>query len=187
MSAPKATEMAPSMDAIYAQYYKSVFLICLRMTRNYADAEDLAHDTFIHVNNGLNNFRADAEMSTWICRIAVNTVLMKFRKQSTRLEKITATGDMSEEILLSLHHPYTDEAVIDIRHIIEQLPPGYRKALELHEIMGYDHAEAGERMGVTAGTSKSQLHKARIVLRRMMRGEGLKGKRKKALQPAEVY
>ncbi|MEW6731795.1 MAG: RNA polymerase sigma factor [Acidobacteriota bacterium] len=161
---------AISFEELYKLYYKRVYSLCLRMMANPADAEDLAHDTILQVQHSLNSYRGDATFSSWLHRITVNQVLMYFRKKSTRVERVTDTGEMPDQV-----EPLTDRvhSLPSIDHIalaaaIEKLPPGYRSVFLLYDVEGYEHDEVGQILGVSSGTSKSQLHKARMRLREIL-------------------
>jgi RNA polymerase sigma-70 factor, ECF subfamily len=159
-----------SFEELYTRYYRRVYSLCLRMTANVADAEDLAHDVFLQVQRKLASFRGESAFTTWLHRITVNQVLMHFRKRSVRSETTTETGEMPE-----LKEPVASKlrAIPVIDHIalvaaIEKLPTGYRTVFLLHDVEGYEHEEIAKVLGISAGTSKSQLHKARMRLRTML-------------------
>src|SRR5687767_211528 len=85
-----------SFEELYNRYFKKVYLICLKMTSNPADAEDLAQEVFIHIQRTLKSYRGDSSLSSWLHRVTVNHVLMKFRKKSTRSETTTSDGELPE-------------------------------------------------------------------------------------------
>ena len=160
-----------TFEDLYKQHYRRVYSLCLRMTANVADAEDLAHDVFLQVQRKLASFRGESAFTTWLHRITVNQVLMHFRKRSVRSELTTDNGEMPESV-----EPFVDRRqtlpVIDriaLVSAIEKLPAGYRTVFLLHDVEGYEHEEIARVLGISAGTSKSQLHKARMRLRSMLR------------------
>ena len=159
-----------SFEELYNRYYRLVYSLCLRMTSNRADAEDLTHDTLLHVKNKIETFRGDSSFTSWLHRVTVNQVLMHFRKKRIRYEQLTETGDMPERIEPSSDqidfHPIIDR--IALASAIEKLPPGYRTVFLLHDVEGYDHMQVGEILGISDGTSKSQLHKSRMRLREIL-------------------
>jgi len=159
-----------SLEDLYTRYYRSVYRICLRMTSNASDAEDLAHDVFLQVQRKLSSFRGDSAFSTWLHRIAVNQVLMHFRKKFVKLEVTTETGEMPEKAEAFTTKTQTLPIVdsIALTTAIEKLPTGYRKVFLLHDVEGYEHEEIAKILGINAGTSKSQLHKARMKLRALL-------------------
>lgn len=158
-----------SFEDLYMQHYRRVYSLCLRMTANVADAEDLAHDVFLQVQRKLASFRGDSAFTTWLHRITVNQVLMHFRKKSVRSELTTEDGEMPE-----VSEPYTTRTRstpvdrIALLSAIEKLPNGYRTIFLLHDVEGYEHEEIARKLGISAGTSKSQLHKARMKLRTIL-------------------
>ena len=159
-----------AFEDLYTKHYRRVYSLCLRMTANIADAEDLAHDVFLQVQRKLASFRGDSAFTTWLHRITVNQVLMHFRKKSVRSELTTEHGEMPEIIeplsTKTLSLPIIDNIALGVA--IEQLPNGYRKIFLLHDVEGYEHEEIARLLGISAGTSKSQLHKARLKLRTIL-------------------
>jgi len=165
----KTDEIA--FEELYKQHYRRVYSLCLRMTANVSDAEDLAHDVFLQVQRKLASFRGDSAFTTWLHRITVNQVLMHFRKRSVRSELTTDSGEMPEVIEPFVNRRQTLPVIDRIALIsaVEKLPPGYRTVFLLHDVEGYEHEEIAKVLGISAGTSKSQLHKARMRLRSMLR------------------
>ncbi|KAF0200108.1 MAG: RNA polymerase sigma-70 factor ECF subfamily [bacterium] len=157
-------------EDLYTRHYRRVYSLCLRMTANVSDAEDLAHDVFLQVQRKLASFRGDSAFTTWLHRITVNQVLMHFRKKSVRSELTTEDGEMPEHsepfTIRTQSSPMVDH--IALAAAIEKLPPGYRKIFLLHDVDGYEHEEIARLLGISAGTSKSQLHKARMKLRTLL-------------------
>ena len=138
--------------------------------RRIAGEDDLAHDyaqeTWIRALRALPSFRGEARFSTWLHRIAVNTALQAVRKAKTTrmrevpLPEVVAVGPRVGDVLLEQK----------LEQALDKLPEGMRKVLILHDVEGYTHEEIGTALGVTSGTSKSQLFKARAKMRRMLRG-----------------
>lgn len=150
--------------------WKRVYSLCLRMTRNATDAEDLAQDAFVHVLSKLNTFRGRCALSTWIYRIATNTTLMHFRKKERHNVSLdTGSQDDANSLGHTLAHP--DRRLkgalnrIALFRAIDGLPPGCRTILLLHDVEGFAHYEIARFLGCASGTSKSQLHKARRRMR----------------------
>ena len=138
--------------------------------RNVADAEDLTQDTLLQVQRKLDSFRGDSAFNSWLYKITVNQVLMYFRKRLKCCEQTTVTGNVPEQ-----SKPYSDRpnpfSIIDqiaLASAIEKLPPGYRTVFLLYDIEGYEHKEIARTLGVSCGTSKSQLHKARRRMRTLL-------------------
>src|SRR5437762_10050274 len=163
-------------DAFASLFYAHkarIYSVCLRMTNNTAEAEDLTQDAFLQVFRKLATFRGDSALSTWLYRIAVNTVLMHFRKKALRQ--------------ISLDEPYNQDARLVRREYgsrdgrlagsvdriaftraIKELPVGYRTIFLLHEVEGYEHQEIAELLDCSVGNSKSQLHKAKLRIRELL-------------------
>jgi RNA polymerase sigma-70 factor (ECF subfamily) len=142
------------------------------MMGNQADAEDLTQDVFVQVYRKIGSFRGEAAFTTWLHRLTVNQVLMHFRKRGVRPEKMVDTQE--EEITpLETDRPYSHPIVdrIALEQAIAKLPPGYRTIFVLHDIEGYEHEEIAGMLGCSVGTSKSQLHKARMKLRHILRSK----------------
>ncbi len=170
VEADAPTEAPQSLEDLYNQHYRRVYSLCLRMTANPADAEDLAHDVFIQLQRKLSSFRGESAFTTWLHRITVNQVLMHFRKKSFRSESVTEDGEMPEMVVPSSSKPSAMPIIdrIALLNAVEQLPRGYRMVFIMHDLQGYEHEEIGEKLGISAGTSKSQLHKARMRMRELL-------------------
>ena len=161
----------PPFEELFKLHHGKVFAVCLRMTRNTAEAEDLTQDVFVQVFRKLHTFRGESAFTTWLHRMTVNYVLMRFRKNQSRKEQLTEDGELPEQainardILTSV--PILDRLALD--EAISKLPPGYRAAFILHDVEGLEHVEIAKILGCAVGTSKSQLHKARMKLRLLLR------------------
>jgi RNA polymerase sigma-70 factor (ECF subfamily) len=159
-----------AFETLYERYYRRVYSLCLRMVANVTEAEDLTQEVFIQLLRKLGSFRGESAFTTWLHRLTVNHVLMHFRKRGVRMEKTTEEGEVPEQVetgsdrLNSL--PIVDRIALDAA--IAQLPPGYRSVFVLHDVEGYEHEEVAGLLGVSVGTSKSQLHKARMRLRDLL-------------------
>ncbi len=167
---------AAAFESLYQAHSRRVYALCLRMARNPAEAEDLTQEAFLQMYRKIQTFRGDASFSTWLHRVTVNVVLMKLRKKKhneVSLEESTERDENSST-------PPSEFAETDLRltgsldrinlqRAIEQLPPGFKSIFVLHDIQGYKHHEIGEILGCSAGNSKSQLHKARMRLRALLK------------------
>ena len=164
-----------ALEEVYRRYHVIVYTLCLRMTRNVAEAEDLSQDVFVNLPRALGSFRGEAALSTWIHRVTVNRVLMHFRRAVVRYEQVTEDGGPPSE--RPAHGAETTEPLPAERFALERavgrLPPGYRAVFILHDVEGYEHDEVARMCGITSGTSKSQLHKARMKLRQLLSPRGL--------------
>jgi RNA polymerase sigma-70 factor (ECF subfamily) len=157
-------------EDLYRTHYRRVYSICLRMTGSVAEAEDLTQEVFIQLHRKLGSFRGEAAFTTWLHRLTVNQVLMHFRKRSVRSELTTDDGEIPDSVDPDTVNPESMPIVdrIGLEIAISQLPPGYRAVFVLHDVEGYEHEEIARILGCSAGTSKSQLHKARLKLRRLL-------------------
>jgi RNA polymerase sigma-70 factor, ECF subfamily len=162
-----------AFEQLYLKYSRRVFSICLRMMQSHAEAEDLTQEIFITLFAKLGSFRGEAAFATWLHRLTVNHVLMYFRKGRVRRERLTDDGETPVEIVEGTANP-SRMAILDritLDSALAQLPPGYRAVFILHEVEGHEHHEIAEILGCSIGTSKSQLHKARMKLRRVLRSD----------------
>lgn len=160
----------PAFEEIYNRHHRRVYAICLRMTRNTTEAEDLTQEVFMQLYRKIGSFRGDSAFSTWLHRLTVNQVLMHFRKRDVKFEKTTEQGEPPVQVALGTENPKRMSIVdkIALQDAIAQLPPGYRNVFVLHDVRGYEHDEVANILGCAVGTSKSQLSKARIKLRKLL-------------------
>src|ERR671939_1160708 len=166
-----AGEQMSGFEELYSKHYRRVYSICLRMTGNVAEAEDLTQEVFIQLHRKIGSFRGESAFTTWLHRLTVNQVLMHFRKRSVRMETTTEDGETPIQIVKGTENPNSMPVVdrIALDKAIAQLPPGYRTVFTLHDIEGHEHEEIAKMLGCSVGTSKSQLHKARMKLRSLLR------------------
>lgn len=152
-----------------------IYSLCLRMTSNTAEAEDLTQEAFLLAFRKLGTFRGDSALSTWLYRVAVNTVLMHFRKRSMRVRE----ASLDELNTRDTSSPNNEQGEVDGRLVstvdrialtraIELLPLGYRTVFLLHEVKGYEHQEIARILRCSIGNSKSQLHKAKARMRELL-------------------
>jgi RNA polymerase sigma-70 factor, ECF subfamily len=156
---------------LYRRHFRRVYALCLRMTGDPVQAEDLTQDVFIQLFNKIGSFRGESAFTTWLHRMTVNQVLMHFRKRSTKSELTSGDDETPDQIVKGTENPNAMPIVdrIALEKAIQQLPTGYRTVFILHDVEGYEHEEIAKMMGVAVGTSKSQLHKARLKLRNYLR------------------
>jgi RNA polymerase sigma-70 factor, ECF subfamily len=161
----------PPFEEIFKLHHGRVYAVCLRMTRNTAEAEDLSQEVFVQVFRKLHTFRGESAFTTWLHRMTVNCVLMHFRKNQGRKEQLTEEGELPEQVInardILTSFPILDRLALD--EAIVKLSPGYRAVFILHDVEGLEHLEIANILGCAVGTSKSQLHKARMKLRRLLR------------------
>jgi len=159
-----------AFELLYERYHRRTYSLCLRMTSNPTEAEDLTQEVFIQLFRKIGSFRGDSAFSTWLHRLTVNQVLMHFRRRSVKNEKTSNDGEIPEQIMPGTENqarmPVLDR--IALTRAVEQLPPGYKSVFMLHDVEGYEHEEVARILGISVGTSKSQLHKARLKLRGLL-------------------
>ena len=161
-------------EQLYARHKRRVFSLCLRMTGNYAEAEDFTQEAFLQLYRKIGSFRGESAFSTWLHRLAVNIVLMRFRKKGIPEVSLQETLESQQEDGPTREFGKRDEALsgsadrLTLEWAIRELPPGYRMIFVLHDIEGYEHNEIAEMLGCSIGNSKSQLHKARMKLRSLL-------------------
>jgi RNA polymerase sigma-70 factor (ECF subfamily) len=164
-----------AFEAIYKAHQKRVYHLCLRMTGNVPEAEDLTQEAFLQVFRKIQTFRGESAFSTWLHRLAVNVVLMRRRrKKHVEISMETSVqNDKSESQRWEFAVPdLVLSGVIDrlsLELAVAELPEGYREVFLMHDVLGYEHHEIAEAQGYTVGNSKSQLHKARMKLRHFFR------------------
>jgi len=159
-----------AFEMLYKRYHRRTFSLALRMTGSQAEAEDLTQEVFIQLFRKIGSFRGDSAFSTWLHRMTVNQVLMHFRKRSFKNEKTSDDGEMPEQTVSGTANP-SRMAVIDriaLKNAINDLPKGYKSVFVLHDVEGFEHEEVARLLGISIGTSKSQLHKARLKLRHLL-------------------
>jgi RNA polymerase sigma-70 factor (ECF subfamily) len=159
-----------AFEIIYERYHRRTYSLCLRMTSSPTEAEDLTQEVFIQLFRKIGSFRGDSAFSTWLHRLTVNQVLMHFRRRSVKNEKTSEDGEMPEQTVVGSGNPSKMQVVdrIALKKAIGELPNGYRNVFILHDVQGFEHEEVARIMGISVGTSKSQLHKARLKLRGLL-------------------
>lgn len=165
---------AEAFEALYHLHKRRVYSLCLRMTANTAAAEDLTQEAFLQLFRKIGTFRGESAFSTWLHRMAVNVVLMQLRKKGLPVVPLDDTMDTEEEAPkkeLGALDPSLAGSIdrLQLQRAVEDLPPGYRSIFVLHDVEGYEHNEIAEIVGCSVGNSKSQLHKARLKLRELLK------------------
>lgn len=159
---------------LFQLHKKRVYSVCLQMTKDVADAEDLTQEAFMQVFRSVNSFRGDSAFSTWLYRVAVNTVLMKLRRRKSppvlSLDEPLSSDSPSLKREVGKQDPSLSGAIdrIALRRALEELPGGCRQIFDLHEVEGYQHHEIAELLQCSIGNSKSQLHKAKLKMRALL-------------------
>ncbi len=163
-----------AFSALFEAHKRRVYSLCLRMTGNTAEAEDLTQEAFLQLFRKISTFRGESAFSTWLHRLSVNVVLMHLRKKGLQQVSLDEMDTSQEE---PVKRDYRDDDRrllgsvdrISLTRAIAELPPGYRAVFVLHDVEGYEHNEIAEIMKCSVGNSKSQLHKARMKLRDWLR------------------
>ena len=169
-----------AFEQIYWKHHRRVYSVCLRMTKNPAEAEDVTQLIFLNLFRKIGSFRGESAFSTWLHRMTINQMLMHFRSAKIRKEDTTEDGELPESAFARSLKPNEANRLVDrlqLERAIEQLPDGYRKIFILHDIEGYEHEEIARMLNCASGTSKSQLFKARRKLQRLLAADTLKIKR----------
>ena len=167
-----------AFSELYLEHKRRVFAICMRMVRDFTLAEDLTQEAFLQVHRRIASFRGDSAFTTWLHRLAVNTVLMHLRKHALSVVSLDhLMEDIPEERAgRSFGARDLRQAGVvdrlDIDRAMAAMAPGYRSIFLLHDIQGFDHAEIASMLKCTRGNTKSQLHKARRVLRTTLAPKG---------------
>ena len=168
-----------AFERLYRLHSARVYALCMRMLRNPDEAEDSTQEVFLHVFRKIQGFRGASAFSTWLHRVAINTVLMRIRGCKLAKAALVENVEGNEESGVprrELGAPdlrlegYIDRLAIE--NAIKQLPPKCKLMFVLYDIQGYAHSEIAKLLGCSVGNAKSQLHKARVRLRKLLRPEG---------------
>ena len=166
---------AEAFQALYDRHKRRVYSLCLRMTANTAEAEDLTQEAFLQLYRKIATFRGESAFSTWLHRLSVNVVLMHLRKKGLPVVSLEETTQGGEEDSPKKDFGADDVALsgsidrLQLQRAVNDLPPGYRTIFVLHDIQGYEHNEIAGIVGCSIGNSKSQLHKARMKIRDLLK------------------
>ena len=162
-----------AFEEIYRAHSGRLYSLALRMVGNAADAEDLLQEIFLSAHRKLEGYRGEAALGTWLYRLATNQCLDYLRSRAAKTSQVTGTID--DEIGLSdagsRNIAERTVAKMDLERALAQLPDGARAAFVLHDVEGLEHREVAQALGVAEGTSKSQVHKARLKLRALLSGK----------------
>lgn len=158
-----------AFERLYRANVDRIFSLCVRMVGDRAKAEELTQDAFVRAWEKLGTFRGDSQFSTWLHRLAVNVVLNDRETEGRRRDRHDDAVEDMDTISYGDVRPLPVPGLsLDLEQAIAALPPGAKKVFVLHDIEGYTHKEIAESLGVTAGGCKAQLHRARMILRRML-------------------
>jgi len=149
-----------AQEQLYRDYSQTLFGICLKYSRNKSEAEDSLHDSFMVIFEKIGQFQSQGSFEGWLKRVTVNTVLQKYRKEEY-MSLVTENTEMEAEVETG----YADISLDTLLSYIQELPTKYRLTFNLYVLDGYTHKEIGKLLGTSPGTSKSNLARARHILK----------------------
>jgi RNA polymerase sigma-70 factor (ECF subfamily) len=153
-------------EELYRRFSPRMYAVCLRYAGNAEEAEDILQEGFIKVFKKLNSFRSEGSFEGWVRRIFVNTAIEHFRRKRYLMPVTEKEENTIEGKYLSV---LDDLAARDIMSLVQDLSPGYRTVFNLYVVEGYTHKEIADMMGISEGTSKSQLSRAKVILQDMVK------------------
>jgi len=159
-----------AFETFYRQHSARIYTLASRMAGSAEDGEDLLQEIFLQAYRKLGSFKGDSALGTWLYRLALNHCLDYVRSRQAKMNKLTETLD-ADPMLEPRAPRETPIARLDLERAIERLPDGCREAFVLHDVEGFDHKEVADLLGIAEGTSKSQVFKARLKLRGLLRGK----------------
>jgi RNA polymerase sigma-70 factor, ECF subfamily len=159
-----------AFEGLYRTHAGRLFGLVSRMLGSAPEAEDVLQEIFVSAHRKMAGFRGESSLGTWLYRIAVNHCLDHLRSRGARMGRATESLDQEEAFEPAAVQPAVPSAIsrIDLERAIAQLPDGCRAVFILHDVEGLDHREVADTLGISEGTSKSQVHKARMRLRRLL-------------------
>jgi len=162
---------ADAFEELYRQHARRLFSLVVRMVGSAEDAEDLVQEVFLQAHRKLAGFRGESTLGTWLYRLTMNHCLDHLRGRQAKMSRATGSLDDEDAIEPMAPAPMVPQAIsrLDLERAIDALPPGSRAAFLLHDVEGFEHREIADILGISEGTSKSQVHKARLKLRTLLR------------------
>jgi len=157
-----------AQEYLYRKYASTLFGLCLKYSRNRTEAEDSLHDSFMTIYDKIGQYKSKGSFEGWMKRITINTVLQKYRKQEP-LSLISDQHSQTEET----GEPVQELSLQTLLGFIQELPNKYRLTFNLYVLDGYSHKEISELLGTSLGTSKSNLARARMILREKIKNENI--------------
>ena len=155
-----------AFEALYRSHVGRVHALCLRMCGDAREAEELTQDAFVRAWEKLGSFRGASAFSSWLHRLTVNVVLGSWRAKGRHRERVVSIADVRDAA--DPEHEPKPRLAIDLESAIAGLPAGARTVFVLHDVEGYRHRDVAEMTGLAVGTSKTQLHRARRLLRKAL-------------------
>jgi RNA polymerase sigma-70 factor (ECF subfamily) len=156
-----------AFERLYRTHVARIHSLTRRMLGTH-DADEVTQDIFVRTWQKLGQFRGESAFSTWLHRLAVNVVIEKRRSFAIQRERMADDPAALDFVEVA---PARADLRVDFEQAIEQLPPGAREIFALHDVEGYKHREIAVMLGITTGTSKRQLHRARMLLRKHLQGD----------------
>ena len=159
-----------AFEELYKAHSGKLYSLVFRMVGNPADADDLLQEIFLSAHRKLDSFRGESALGTWLYRLATNQCLDFLRSRAAKTGQLTDALDDEPHLFDSATRSIAEQTVarMDLERAVAQLPPGCRAAFLLHDVQGLEHGEVAAALGVAEGTSKSQVHKARMRLRALL-------------------
>lgn len=158
---------ADAFEELYRQHARRLYNLAVRMVGSAQEAEDLLQEVFLQAHRKLPGFRGESTLATWLYRLTMNHCLDHLRGRQNRMSRITESLDGEAAIEPAARAPAVPTSIsrLDLERAIDQLPAGSKAAFLLHDVEGFEHREVADILGISEGTSKSQVHKARMKLR----------------------
>jgi RNA polymerase sigma-70 factor, ECF subfamily len=159
-----------AFEELYRRHSGRLYNLVYRMVGSAPEADDLLQEVFLHAHRKLSSFRGDSSLGTWLYRLGMNHCLDYLRSRQAKMGRATESLDAEGMVEPTSPNPVVPAAIsrVDLERAIARLPEGCRAAFVLHDVEGFDHREVGRILGVSEGTSKSQVHKARMKLRALL-------------------
>ena len=153
-------------EELYRRFSPRMYAVCLRFAGNAEEAEDILQEGFIKIFKKLDSFRSEGSFEGWVRRIFVNTAIEHFRRK----RYLMPVTEKEENTIEGKYVSVLDElAEKDILALVQELSPGYRTVFNMYVVEGYTHKEIADMLGISEGTSKSQLSRAKVILQDMVR------------------
>ena len=178
-----------AFEELFHAHKRRVYHLCLRMIGNTAEAEELTQEAFLQLFRKIHTFRGESAFSSWLHRLSVNIVLMRIRRKRLKEISVDVADEHEKSERPQMEFGAPDPALANLvdrmclDRAVAELPPGYKRAFVLHDVVGFEHNEIAVMSGCSIGNSKSQLHKARVRLRKLLKEAGRKRQHQKELPP----
>ncbi|EMR04597.1 RNA polymerase sigma factor [Cesiribacter andamanensis] len=158
--------------SLYEAYRHKLMGVCLRYTRSAADAEDIFHEGFVKIFKSLDSLKNPDSLEGWMCRIMINHAINQYKASAKLMAHLDVQGvQVVDDSYTQIIDQLSDQTLTEL---IQALPEGYRLVFNLYVVDGYTHPEIAEMLGISTGTSKSQLHAARHLLQKRLAEMGVK-------------